>query len=952
MIEKGQLAGIEKQAGDVVSLINDGTHWVNEYLKDEEQEQSRYALKKFRRQINKIKAVVNQKPTIALFGASQVGKSYMANNLLYNKDNKLEVYDHKSGKNIDFIKELNPEGKGNEATSAVTRFTSEMAQADQDKPPVKLKLFDVKDVMCVLCDSFFNDFKNEGEPFTKQQVLDHMEQVRRMCADNPVQTTLSDDDVYLVKEYVEKYFKGNILITELRSCGFWDLFAENIQYIAADNWASCFSILWHFDQSITQVFDTSLSFLKTLSFSRAVFAGFETLYRKDGAPIINVQTLQGFFEHDVQQFEVLAENGKTLSVKSSQLCFMTAEIVLCVSEGSTDNRPFIKEVDIVDFPGARSRPEITTINRESMLEMMLRGKVSYLFNHYSTSFKTNVLVTCMRTQQTNVTTVPRLVNQWITDNLGATAEERGKNITEQIPPLFIIFTWWNTQLEFKKATDDPDPTERIEKLFEARFRQEIIGDFDWNQSWIRTEGHAERFKNYFLLRDFKESLNIFKNNEQGVELSEFMNADQEKFHAAYYEKFKSYHKERNVFFEDPEMNFRESSTAQKDGSELIIQNLMRVSKNEISTSIYINYLNKALKAAKKELSKHFHSDQADDQIKKSARDAAELQLKTDIIFGKDAYVFGDFLEHLVLKENEILAFYHDLLKSDKLIKSKDTNPYILLRSHNPELSPQKSYDENLEILRRNYHLTSADETKRKFTEGEKIDLHELFFGEIYDLKRNSVVLAESARDYWFDQKLNTDHFQSFVDLGFEKKQLNDLFDSLRTSFMKHNLTEVVAESIRDYVDVQKKIDRAEEMIAHITIGIFNRFVNTSGWAFYAASEKNKIRETNQANQLSLQVPDDNETRKEVVKFDEDNSQTVTVSKLIDYMDNITYHLSQKPIDPKAAEYVPMLNQYHQWIKLVKIAFIANCDIPNYNVEANAQLGKLLDHFQELKFSLQ
>src|SRR5437868_2608465 len=263
MIQKEKLQIVEKSAADVVGVINESARWVNNFLKDEERTDCNYDLKKCRRKINKIKAVVSCKPVIALFGASQVGKSYMANNLLYNAQNKLEVFNHQEKdaekQVIDFIKYINPEGKGNEATGAVTRFTAD-TETDASRYPVKLKIFNPKDIICVLCDTYYNDFKDQKELPKRQHVVEFMGEIERLKS-TAAHNFLNDDDVYSIKEYLEKYFSNNSFIIELRENGFWDLLADSIAYIGHENWARIFGFLWNNHTELTQVFDSCISFL-------------------------------------------------------------------------------------------------------------------------------------------------------------------------------------------------------------------------------------------------------------------------------------------------------------------------------------------------------------------------------------------------------------------------------------------------------------------------------------------------------------------------------------------------------------------------------------------------------------------------------------------------------------------------------------------------------------------
>lgn len=973
-IEQDKLNHIANKTTELVSTINQGVEWVAKHLKDNDRADTNYNIKKYRRTLNKVKAVVTEKPAVALFGASQVGKSYMANNLLYNFDNKLEVYDHQKGESMDFIKYINPEGKGNEATAPVTRFTSHR-ETDPNRLPIHLKIFSPRDIVCILCDTYYSDFNDRKQLPDKQVILDYLQGLEQHTSAT-VQHILTDDDIYEIKEYLEKYFFKNGFIQNLRATSFWDKLSDSIKYIPTHKWVNVLDILWNQHQEISNIFVTIIEYLNKLKFARKVNVDFEAVVRAGGRSIISVQTLlEGFF-NDTHSFKVQLEDGSLQEASAAKLCLVTTEVVLSVADGTIQNRPFIKDIDIIDFPGARSRPEINDLSDKNILEMMLRGKVSYLFNYYSSNYKSNTLGVCMRTSQTNVTTVPRLVNQWIEDNLGVTPEERALNLNDRhIPSLFIIFTWWNTQFLFKKSTDDPEPTERIQKLFDTRFKEEIKGSYDWNEKWMRSNGSLKRFTNFYLLRDFKESTEIFTNiqdskgndveqvthlyQENRLNLYEpqwknffFTNPEQGDFHQKYFDKFIEYHTNNNRFFENPEEAFLESSIPGKDGSEYIIKNLVPVASNTVSVPIYINVLNKALENAKQELDKHYHSDQADEQIKKAATEGSGLQLKMDIVFGEDTFYFGKFIESLTISEGEVFQIYHEVLQSELLVRKKNINTYILLRANNPALSFDKKYEENLEVLRKNYNKNSKEETEQHFTQTEDIDLNELFYGDLHNLQNNSLILAEKAQDHWFNTKLSLDNFQFFVEKGFDPNMLNTLFDNLKVSFQKLKLTKIIANDIRGFTDALKKINEAEEMIAHITAGRINEFINSVGWSYYAPQEKEKIKDTNEANKLGLKIPIEQEVFHSLEKTAQPENGKMSLDKLLDYMEQATESLSKTSISPDVIQYIPMIKSYQNWVMLLRISFIANCDIPTYDIEANQQLGVILEHLKQYSFAIQ
>ncbi len=971
VIPHDKLLGIKNQTQEAVEIINQGIEWSNNFLKAEQKTEVKYEIKKYRRTLKKIREVVTENPSLALFGASQVGKSYMANNLLFDEDNKLMIFNYlgKEGFNdstrpierdlIDFIKYINPEGNQNEATGAITRFSSSV-EIDAKKLPIKVKIFSIKDVISVLCDTYYYDYQDSKPAAKLDELKMFCETLTTHTHKNTKQKYISDDDIYEIQEYLDKYFIDKPLVINLKDTNYWDILADNIENIEIDKLINVFGILWNNHQEINSIFVESINFLKSLNFSKNVRVDFDALLREYNMSIIDVGTLNKFFEND-QKINVQLENDQKVSVSAGKFAFLTCEVTLTVSSKSIDNRPFIKTLDIIDFPGARSRPEITNFSQKSLLEMLTRGKISYLFNNYSSNYKTNILATCMRTAQTNVTSVPRLINQWIMDNLGETIEERTQNVTFNPPPLFVIFTWWNTQLLFIPESDTPDPTDRIKKLFETRYKEEIQGSFDWNKKWVLRNNSPQKFDNFYLLRDFvrsKETFNQTRDLESGQFLSEkeenpFVDNSKEKFYQNYKKEFIRYNKENNSFFSNPEEAFEEASVPNKDGSLYIIKKLLPITSNTASVPIYLNVLNNTIEKAKKELSKHYHNDNADENLRKASRDGSDLQFKMDIVFGDEVYLFGKFVETLMITEGEVFALYHDLLQSDLLVKKKNIKAYILIRANNPGFVSEDSaegYKKNVEVLMKNYHRESIEETEKYFLE-EEIDLKELFYGDLHNLQNNSSILAQELQTYWFDVKLNVANFDLFIQKGFQKSTLEKLFDNLKVNFTKNKVVKIIANDIKAFTDVIKLINEAEELVAHVSAGRINEFVNSIGWSYYSDTEKNKIRETNSQYNLNLRIPEE-VTIFRSMKKNSENEGEMSVEKILDYLEeHLNEDLSKININSEALQNMPMIKNYQQWITFLRISFIANCDIPTYDPEANRQLGVILDKIKEYNFTI-
>lgn len=74
--------------------------------------------------------------------------------------------------------------------------------------------------------------------------------------------------------------------------------------------------------------------------------------------------------------------------------------------------------------------------------MLRRGKVSYLFDKYSDSWRINAILFCKNMDKPE-SELGEVLNSWISNNIGATPEQRAKYIssTNFTSPFFIISTF-------------------------------------------------------------------------------------------------------------------------------------------------------------------------------------------------------------------------------------------------------------------------------------------------------------------------------------------------------------------------------------------------------------------------------------------------------------------------------------------------------------------------------
>ena len=473
--EKVTLTELKGKVISFYNIINDADGWVNKNIDSDRGQHTSILLKNKRRIVRKISNSIDSKPVFALFGASQVGKSYLVKNILSVSGAPLEI---KLGdKTIDFLKDINPPGTGAESTGVVTRFTIDIASDSVDFP-VRSKLLNIKDIILIVCDSFFSDLKTiEDYPTAEDFKLFSMELGLRYGNISPIQEVLVEDDIFDIKDYFDKnFYKFSYYTKNINDSNYWFDVGKIIPFIPISNWVDVFSILWNNNSSYSDLFRVLIAELQKVNFASELFLGANSVIRGHGE-ILDVQRLKEIFVES-EMTVVKDINDQVFEMNISLLSALSAEITLPCDSKLSDEKPFLKDTDLLDFPGSRSRLEHTmaSVTLDAIPDLYLRGKVSYLFNKYSGDFEINNLLFCQNDKQLDVNELPALLNDWIRTNVGADASDREKNIASlPISPLFVIFTFFNNQLKFDTTNDDRQEIDyKWDTRFNRFFEQELV----------------------------------------------------------------------------------------------------------------------------------------------------------------------------------------------------------------------------------------------------------------------------------------------------------------------------------------------------------------------------------------------------------------------------------------------------------------------------------------------
>lgn len=955
---------IQKQ----LEVIEKSNVWINTSLEGSKAKEAYRNMVNCRRKLNKKKFALEGNPAAAMYGESQVGKSYLISSLLSEEGKPFSIRGE-NDKVHNFIEEINPPGGGSESTSLVSRFSINYKPINQ-KFPIKSVLLSPADIVLVLCDSFYNDINlktSQNIQFLKIEEID-LEVVQlksKLKNRHEQQKVFTEDDVLDMQDYFKEYFQKADKIIDST---FFDEVSLLVSKARPDEWKDIFSLLWNKNEIFTELLGKLIEEHQKLNFAKEVYLPIESVLYSYGT-LLDVKRLREiFFEQDKIEPNYTAntkvflhKTTQELNISKSYLCALTAELVFSQSEKLCDSKPFLKETDLLDFPGARSRMEkpLEAIESKTIPDLLLRGKVAYLFNKYSDAEKINILIFCAKHEQTAQRIMPRLLNNWVNKIIGETAEKRETFITKsKISPLFVIGTFFNVNLAYNPLLDKSDGTgtplsNRWLQRFTTTLEKEYFekGTYSWFENWTKSQTD---FQNIFLLRDFEKSetpSNLFRGyNSNKKELEEIATPKFPEFRQKLRQSFLDYEFVKR-HFANPVESWDEAASINKDGTGLIIKKLTIAANNINAARIdkIIGELDDIKQTVINELLKHFHSNDKDEELQKAKNIAGDIQFKLATAFSAEKIRnYGQLMKELMLEESIVLELFRSIVDDLKHRDFINKDKYSIYRIDVPvEQDEIKNIDDpnkKEEIIEKYFerlcirYEKTTEERKIEFRaelETNQIDLEELIKGNSDLIKNNSQQLAEALLEYWFAYILLKDkQFTQKILVNGNSSALQEISGMYQKLFKKLGIAKRIAEKIRRYVDDHNKTDLPYEIVADISTELLNKCINTVGFDYLDESEINDLRQANIKNNLGL-ILDDNT-----------NPTENSLEELFEKVENQSKIMTEKPEEMKS---LPSYRNYLAWSNRLKVGFVSVCDIPIYDVTANNNLGNIIGECKNIRY---
>ena len=948
---------MEKNINTQLNIIEKAIKWVKETdsMKGAKGENAYRNLVNYRRKLNKKKFALEGNPAAAMYGESQAGKSYLVSALLSVAGKSFKVLDGKENE-FDFKNQINPRGNEMESTSVVTRFSTKYASINQDYP-ILAKLLSPTDIILVICEAYYNNLK-VNKPLSFDDLKEKINSFELNYSNKKeCQKLIIEDDILNMEDYFNDNF-SKLVYNNVKDADFFDKISSFVTKIPPEEWKDVFSLFWNFNPQLTKLFNDLIKQYQQLNFTDTVYLPMDAVLRDKGT-LLDVSRLDEIYDTFKGQesdyaYQTLVfykdkeANEKTITFSKPYLCALTAEIIFVLPEKLKEDKPFLADTDLLDFPGTR-RFETTSeenISDKSLTVLLRRGRVDYLFNKYSSYERLNALLFCQNQKQSSQSVMPEKLNRWIGSMIGNSPEER-EAYKSSISPLFIISTWFNKDLEFDFNNDKPDKTQSLNERWHQRFTKTLAGeiikssDYPWLNNWTISNPN---FQNIYLLRDFDKSSEtnsqIYKGyNQNAIETEEIKPESFPDFRNKLRKSFIEYDFVKQ-HFKNPENSWDRAASINEDGTQLIIDKLTIAANNINPARIEksVRELQLILENIITFLKEYYNSPDKAESLLRAIATAGSIQANLDIAFGRDPYFFGSMMRELMLKNSDVYNLYLGKIRDIERRDVINMDKYSAIRINVPELNPNENFDMNLECLRKHYEKRTIKECQDFFENEQGIDLNELFYGNNARVKSFSQVLAKELETFWFEDYMlrNQQNLSKIV----SKAGLQEIQDMLRRLYEKLNITEIIAERIRRYVDGYRNIEDVYEMIADISAEMINKFINTVGLVYYNESNYSDLKKASE-NITGLSWEHDELQFKKNTKNE--------VAELITQMGNLPELLNQNPLPKQKLKFLPNYRNYIMWYDLLKAGFVTASGVPNYDPIANEKLGAIIKEFETIEY---
>ena len=927
------LQDIEKH----IALIDDSIAWAKEFGKESFPYE---VFKEYRRKLRRIHAALEENCSAAAYGESQVGKSYLMSSLLSTPDSPFVITN--AGKSYSFIDDLNPSGGNNakiESTGVITRFTLSKGESAM-KDYVKVRNLSVVDIILLLADSYYNDIKiNQDNVLKYDDINNALEGMKNLWTSKILaQTEINEDDIKDISDYIHDVI-GNAA-AGVNQSNFRKTVAPVIQYVSYDKWVDIFSLLWNKNEELSHLFSVLINEYKKLNFQTDIYVPFSAVLRDKGT-LLKIEWLDSVcgVQIDTGKDEIYTDvydtHGNILArdFHKGNLSALIAELTFELPASLAEDRKFLHKLDLLDFPGARSREKYKEQEIRTVLPKILRrGKVAYLFNKYSRSLRISSVLFCHHNDQKAEATIGETINNWLEDNIGTTPEERTAmlNDTNGIAPLFFVATKFNIDLERTK-TDNPSNVDKLDAHWN-RFDTvipEIIKPSRWLDDWVKPGGlfRSAAFQNIYPLRDFYWSgkNGVFDGYSDGAVKSEEKCVHTYQDYPDYFENLKeSFLKNEFVkrHFANPEATWNDVATVNNDGSKAIIRDLDSIASvlEDARKKKYLVQLMNIKTEMYNTLSVYFEPEDKEAKNQKVKKIASKIRMALFLSVGERPEIFGRIIDNLMVPVGNLRDIAYDII----ICHTETPKDYSIVNfiRKQADINPADNKQDNIHKL---CDFFGCDTVRlEEALKNSGCTIAEVVSSETETLTTVADVVTKHIIDYW-----NAYINNQVKVLEPMLPHSEEIVFMLSALLKKLGVKKLLSERIARYCNVFS-LNEQPNAIADYASLTLNNFVSSVGRSYISDKEAENIQL--KADKCNIKV-DLSPSAWNVVRKPQPLLQTLSAFDAASKIDDV---------DKTSLMKLPLWDNFQRWQNLVTIGLLYASDISHVDPVANAKVKELID----------
>lgn len=832
---------ITQHCEQLLQGVNDALTWVNDNVSEADGKESTVkTLKEQRRLAKRLLYSAQSRPAMAVFGASQTGKSYLVSNLARLPDSsnlKIMI----GNEEVDFLEDINPPGSG-ESTGTITRFTT-ASDADPNQPPVYLKLLSQVDLVKILANGYFSDLEKTGREKIDEKPDFSFEAVRSLfttlanTANPQAIDGLTEEDIYELKEYFKDRFASEPIIRLFSTMGLWDDMAQLVPRLPVTERWRVFELFWGKLPSFNNLFNKLVGGLHQLGFARKAYCGKEALIPKlayitdekgrqtqASNTIIDVKIFQYLMKNDpLKPLLVHGDTGQSDHLERSLITALISEVVLTLPPRTAthEKRQLFKDGDVLDFPGARSREnlaisKLASADSDDIKYVFLRGKVAYLFEDYA-YYKDQIssLAFCSAPSNQEVKELPKLIGDWVFRTHGKTPAERSKLLTS----LFVIFTKFDIELKGNPSqeklgqpkTHDYHWKARLEINFEDEMEKSV------EQNWPSYWDNNGAFKNCFWMRDPQYSDQVFDEfgEVKTIRPNYVEKLADKKMSFTGYEAVKRH-------FHNPAEAWDAASTAGNSGVEYIIEKITPTCTQQVKNK-QVNKLFTTLQQDIYTTITPFYKDGDLNALMNAAKKEGDTVARAIVAMMKKTNKFGLLMNELCINDDLAWQSYFDLDRPIFKQAHVETETAVPVETRAKSLA---------------FEVDLADDLADLWEEDELDGGNEELPTNTPKYVQKSELFAEALISKWkaYLQSIYQSE-ERLTRIGLEKEICQKVIQGITKSARRVGLKKRIADTVHNEMHTAANI----HLIARLATLQINKMVNSVGWAFVPESERPQLK---------------------------------------------------------------------------------------------------------------